>query len=200
MRAPGSSHETAAGVLRNASIAGSFPRVRGTARVLLLPGWVLGPSIPLWGVHMLNSPEPADAGAALYNRFNESLGCRRPDKRGGISWHRNSSMRRLYIVTEEAWSLSSKVSDRKLVSLSDRPLFSGGSMRIAYAYARQRASEFKYLGVFEEGDDLYWWGRNEGDCVNRRFVIKPAPPSSPVFVDKHRQRRGPPAAPQVGAS
>jgi hypothetical protein len=90
-------------------------------------------------------------------------------------------MRRLYIVTEEAWSISSKVIERKLVSLSDRPLFSGGSARVAYAYAKQRAGEFKYHGVFDEGNDTYWWGRNEGDQVNRRFVIKPAPPSQSLF-------------------
>jgi hypothetical protein len=99
-------------------------------------------------------------------------------------------MRRLYIVTEEAWSISSKASERKLVSLSDQPLFSGGSVLIAYAYAKQRASEFKYHGAYDEGDQTYWWGRNEGDRVNRRFVRRPAPPSSPVFVDKDGRTRG----------
>jgi hypothetical protein len=102
----------------------------------------------------------------------------------------DSSMRPFYIVTEEAWSLSLNLSERKLVSLSERPLFSGGSARVAYAYAKQLASQFKYHGSYDEGDQPYWWARNEGDLVNRRFVIKPAPPSLPVDVDKDGHPRG----------
>jgi hypothetical protein len=98
-------------------------------------------------------------------------------------------MRPLYIVTEEAWSLSVKANERTLLDTSERPLFSGGSKRLAYAYARQRAGEFKYYGVHDEGDQLYWWGRNDGDPVNRRFVIKPAPPSLPALVDKDSRAR-----------
>jgi hypothetical protein len=107
------------------------------------------------------------------------------------------SMRPLYIVAEEAWSISAKANERRLLDESERPLFSGGSKRLAYAYARQRASEFKYHGLHDEGDQLYWWGRNDGDPVNRRFVIKPAPPSLPVSVGKDSRSRGRhlPAAP-----
>jgi hypothetical protein len=99
-------------------------------------------------------------------------------------------MRPRYIVTEESWSISSEASERKLLSSSERPLFSGGSVLIAYAFAKHRASEFNYHGVHDEGDQPYWWGRNEGDSVNRRFVIRPAPPSPPVFVGKDGRPRG----------
>jgi hypothetical protein len=100
-------------------------------------------------------------------------------------------MRPLFIVIEEVWSISSKANERRLLNTSDRPLFSGGSKRIAYAYARERATKFKYHGANDdEGDQLYWWGRNESDPFNRRFVIKPAPPSLPVFVDKDGHPRG----------
>jgi hypothetical protein len=98
-------------------------------------------------------------------------------------------MRPLYIVVEEAWSISLKANERKLLETSCRPLFSGGSRRLAYAYARERASGFKYHGVHEEDDQLYWWGRNDGDHVNLRFMIKPAPPSS-ISVGKHVCPRG----------
>jgi hypothetical protein len=98
-------------------------------------------------------------------------------------------MRSLYVVVEEVWPISLK-KERRLLKTSERPLFSGGSMRLAYAYARQRAREFKYHGVHDEDDQLYWWGRNDSDPVNRRFVIKPAPPSLPVFVDKDGRPRG----------
>jgi hypothetical protein len=103
------------------------------------------------------------------------------------------SMRPLYIVTEEAWSISSKANERRLLGSSERPLFSSGTKRLAYAYARERASEFQYHGVHDEDDELYWWGRNESDHVNRHFVIKPAPPSSPLFVDKDGIARGRPS-------
>jgi hypothetical protein len=101
-------------------------------------------------------------------------------------------MRPLYIVVEEVWSISSKANERRLLSTSERPVFSGGTKRFAYAYARERASKFQYHEICEEDDELYWWGRNERDHVNRRFVIKPAPPSSHVFVDKDGLPRGRP--------
>jgi hypothetical protein len=97
-------------------------------------------------------------------------------------------MRPRYIMLEEVWSsASSKASGRRL---SEQPLFSGGGLLIAYAYAKHRASEFDYHGVYDEGDQLYWWGRNEGDRTNRRFVIKPAPSSPPLLVDKDGRSRG----------
>jgi hypothetical protein len=102
-------------------------------------------------------------------------------------------MRPLYIVTEEAWSIWSKANERKLLGSSERPLFSGGAKLVAYAFAKQRASEFTYHGVHDEGGQLYWWGRNEGNRVSRRFVIKPAPPRSPLFLDKDGHPRGRPS-------
>jgi hypothetical protein len=102
-------------------------------------------------------------------------------------------MRPLYIVTEEAWSISPNASERRLLSSSEEPLFSGGTKRLAFSYAQVLASKFRYHGVHDEGDQPYWWGRNEGDRVNRRFVIKPAPPSSPVLVDKDGRPRGRPS-------
>jgi hypothetical protein len=105
----------------------------------------------------------------------------------------------LYIVTEEVWSISSKANERRLVSSSAQPLYSGCRKLVAFSYAKQLASEFRYYGVHEEGDQVYCWGRNEGDVVNHRFVIQPAPSSLPVFVDKggHPRRRslGPPTTP-----
>jgi hypothetical protein len=114
-------------------------------------------------------------------------------------------MRPLYIVTEEVWSISSKTSERRLLSSSEHPLLSGAGILVANVYAKQRASEFQYSGAYDDGDQIYWWGRNEGDEVNRRFVIKPAPPSRPVFVDKDGQPRGrrsrgvPPITPAIEA-
>jgi hypothetical protein len=102
-------------------------------------------------------------------------------------------MRTFYIVTEEAWSMSPKATEQKLLGSSERPLFSGGARLVAYAYAKQRASEFQYYGVHDEDDHLYWWGRNEGDRVSRRFVIKQAPPSLPPFRDKDGRPRGRPS-------
>ena len=102
-------------------------------------------------------------------------------------------MRTFYVVTEEAWSLSSKANERRLLGSSERPLFSGGAKLVAYAFAKQRASEFTFHGFHQDGEHPYWWGRNEGDRVNRRFVIKPAPPSSPVFLDKGGRPRGRPS-------
>jgi hypothetical protein len=102
-------------------------------------------------------------------------------------------MRPLYIVTEEAWSMSTKADERRLLGSSERPLFSGAGRLVAYSYAKQRANEFQYSGVHEDGDQIYWWGRNEGDGVNRRLVIKLAPPSRPVFVDKEGRPRGRPS-------
>jgi hypothetical protein len=94
----------------------------------------------------------------------------------------------LYIVTEEVWSISSKANERRLLSSSARPLYSGCRKLVAFSYARQLASEFRYYGVHEEGDQVYWWGRNEGDVVNHRFVIQAAPSS---FAYVRRQRRPP---------
>jgi hypothetical protein len=102
-------------------------------------------------------------------------------------------MRPLYVVTEEAWSISSKTTERKRLGSSERPLFSGGAKLVAYAYAKQRASEFALHGFHQDGEHPYWWGRNEGDRVNRRFVIKPAPPTLPLFFDKDGRPRGRPS-------
>jgi hypothetical protein len=99
-------------------------------------------------------------------------------------------MRPLYIVTEEAWSISSNANERELLGSSEQPLFSGGAKSVAYAYAKQRASEFVVRGFNQDGEHPYWWGRNEGDRVNRRFVIKPAPLSSPLLFDKDGRPRG----------
>jgi hypothetical protein len=102
-------------------------------------------------------------------------------RRGGNCFRQKDSFDATrYIVTEEAWSISSEASEHKLLGLSAQASFSGGSVLVAYASAKLHASEFNYRGLHEEGDQLYWWGRNEGDRVNRRFVIKPAPPSSLV--------------------
>jgi hypothetical protein len=102
-------------------------------------------------------------------------------------------MPRLYVVTAEAWSSSSNANTHKLLGLSERPLFSGGPMLVAYAFAKQRASEFTIHGFHQDGEHPYWWGRNEGDRVNRRFMIKPAPPSSRLFLDKDGRPRGRPS-------
>jgi hypothetical protein len=99
-------------------------------------------------------------------------------------------MRPLYNVVEEVWSISSKPDERRRLSTSDRPLFSGGTKRLAYAYAQELVSKFRFYGVHDEDDQLYWWGRNEDDHVNRRFLIEPAPPSLPVFVGKDGHPRG----------
>jgi hypothetical protein len=111
--------------------------------------------------------------------------------KGDIFVKRTLSMRPLYIVVEELWSISSKPNERRRLSTSERPLFSGGTQRLAYAYARELASKFQFHGVHNEDDQLYWWGRNEDDRVNRRFVIEPAPPSLPLFVDNDSSSRGP---------
>jgi hypothetical protein len=107
---------------------------------------------------------------------------------GDISVKRTLSMRPLYIVVEEVWSISSKPDERRRLRTSERPLFSGGTKRIAFAHARELASKFQFYGVHDEDDELYWWGRNEIDSVNRRFVIEPAPLSLPLFVDDNRLR------------
>jgi hypothetical protein len=99
-------------------------------------------------------------------------------------------MRPHYIVTEEAWSLSSNANERGLLGSSEQPLFSGGAKSVAYAYAKQRASEFVFHGFNQDGEHPYWWGRNEGDRINRRFVIKPAPPPFRLFFDKDGRPRG----------
>jgi hypothetical protein len=99
-------------------------------------------------------------------------------------------MRPLYIVVEEVWSISSKPDERRRLSTSERPLFSGGTKRLAYAHARELASKFQFYGVHDEDDQLYWWGRNEIDSVNRRFVIESAPLSLPQFVHNDERPRG----------
>jgi hypothetical protein len=108
----------------------------------------------------------------------------------GIGIHREAT---LHIVIEEEWSISSKASERQLLSSSERPLFSGGAKVVACAYAKKRASDFNYHGVHDNGDRLYWSEPNEGDRVNRRFVVKPAPPSPPLLVDKDGRPRGRPS-------
>jgi hypothetical protein len=80
----------------------------------------------------------------------------------------------LYIVVEEVWSISHKPDERRRLSTSERPLFSGGTKRLAFAHARELASKFQLYGVYDGDDQIYWWGRNEIDSVNRRFVIEPA--------------------------
>jgi hypothetical protein len=97
-------------------------------------------------------------------------------------------MQALYIVVEELWSISSKPNERRRLSTSERPLFSGGTKRLAYAHARELASKFQLYGVHDEDDQLYWWGRNEIDSMNRRLVIEPAPLSLPPFADDDRLR------------
>jgi hypothetical protein len=99
-------------------------------------------------------------------------------------------MRPLYIVTEEVWSISHKTNERRLLSRSERPVYSGGTKRLAYGYARELASKFQYHDVHDDDDQLYWWGRNERDHVNRRFVIEPAPPSLLTLMDGRGSRGG----------
>jgi hypothetical protein len=101
-------------------------------------------------------------------------------------------MQALYIVVEELWSISSKPNERRRLSTSERPLFSGGTKRLAYAHARELASKFRFYGVHDEDDQIYWWGRNEEDHANRRFVIEPAQPSLPLplLVDNDERPRG----------
>jgi hypothetical protein len=93
-------------------------------------------------------------------------------------------MQALYIVVEELWSISSKPDERRRLSTSERPLFSGGTKRLAYAHARDLASKFQLYGVHDGDDQIYWWGRNEIDSVNRRYVIEPAR----LLVDNDRLR------------
>jgi hypothetical protein len=95
---------------------------------------------------------------------------------GGVLIKRKPPNAPPYIVAEEAWSLSPSASERRLLSSSEQPLFSGGTKRLAFSYAQVLASRFKYYGANDEGEQPYWWGRNDGERVNRRFVIKPAPP------------------------
>jgi hypothetical protein len=111
----------------------------------------------------------------LRNRVKKSLGwhCQKVHAGETVFVKRIPSMQPFYIVTEETWSISIKASS--LVGSSEQPLFSSGAKVVAYAYAKQRASEFQYSGVHEGADEVYWWGRNEGDDVNRRFVMRPAP-------------------------
>jgi hypothetical protein len=99
-------------------------------------------------------------------------------------------MRPLYIVVEEVWSISSKPDERRRLSTSERPLFSGGTKRLAYAHARDLASKFQLYGVHDGDDQIYWWGRNEEDHANRRFVIEPAQSSLPLLVDNDERPRG----------
>jgi hypothetical protein len=54
--------------------------------------------------------------------------------------------------------------------------------------SRASDSKFQFYGVHDEDDELYWWGWNEIDSVNRRFVIEPAPLSLPLFVNNDRPR------------
>jgi hypothetical protein len=44
------------------------------------------------------------------------------------------------IVIEEVWSISSNANERRLLDTSERPLFWGGSKRLAYARACQQIS------------------------------------------------------------
>jgi hypothetical protein len=100
----------------------------------------------------------------------------------------------LYIVVEEVWSISPKPDERRRLSASERPLFSGGTKRLAFAHARELASKFQLYGVNDGDDQIYWWGRNEIDSVNRRFVIEPAR----LFVHNDCPRgRLPPSPPPV---
>jgi hypothetical protein len=87
----------------------------------------------------------------------------------------------------------SRPTKRRLLGPLERPVFSGCSVSVAYAYAKQRAGEFIVHGFHQDGEHPYWWGRNEGDRVNHRFVIKPAPPSPPLFTDKDGRPRGRPS-------
>jgi hypothetical protein len=80
----------------------------------------------------------------------------------------------LHIVMKEIWSISSNVDERRCLRSSARPLFYGGR-RAALYYAKKRAGRFTYHDFREDADYPYWWGRNEGDQANYRFVIRPAP-------------------------
>jgi hypothetical protein len=110
--------------------------------------------------------------------------------RRGYFVKRTLSMQALYIVVEELWSISFKPNERRRLSTSERPLFSGGTKRLAYAHARELASKFQLYGVHDEDDQIYWWGRNEIDSVNRRFVIEPAALSLPLFAHNEDHPRG----------
>jgi hypothetical protein len=78
------------------------------------------------------------------------------------------------IVVEEIWSISSAADKRTLVRATAQPLFSG-ERQAAFEYAEQCASEFECRGFQEDVDPPYWWGRNDDDRANHRFVIKPVP-------------------------
>jgi hypothetical protein len=79
-----------------------------------------------------------------------------------------------HVVIEEIWSISSDADKRKLLRSSLEPLFCG-ERQAAFDYAKQRVSEFECRGFQEDADYPYWWGRNNGDRANHRFVIRPAP-------------------------
>jgi hypothetical protein len=80
----------------------------------------------------------------------------------------------LHVVIKEIWSISSNAEERQCLRRSAGPLFYGGR-RAAFDYAQKRAKRFTYHDFREDADPAYWWGRNDGDHVNYRFVVRPAP-------------------------
>jgi hypothetical protein len=78
-----------------------------------------------------------------------------------------------HVVVEEIWSISSFDDEQRLLRSTARPLFYGGR-RAAFDCAKQCASEFDTRGFQENAQHPYWWGRDDGDRANHRFVMKPA--------------------------
>jgi hypothetical protein len=79
----------------------------------------------------------------------------------------------LYVVIEEVWSISPDEEKRGPVSRSERPLFAG-DRQAALNHAKQRAGKFEKCDYEDDATYPYFWGRNEGDKANHRFIVKPA--------------------------
>jgi hypothetical protein len=77
-----------------------------------------------------------------------------------------------FVVREEVWSISSESGERKL--LASLGVHFVIDRQAAYEHAERLASEFRHHDLQEDAAYPYWWGRNEGERANHRFVIRPA--------------------------
>jgi hypothetical protein len=82
----------------------------------------------------------------------------------------------IYYVAEEVWSLWTKESEPTLLR-SSVPI-AGGDMAEAKKRAEELASKFTLHDFQGDARDPYWWGRNEGDRENCRYVVRAAAPKA----------------------
>lgn len=82
----------------------------------------------------------------------------------------------IYYVTEEVWSLWTEKSEPTLLR-SSVPVAAGDKAEMEKR-AEELASKFSLRDFQGDEQDPYWWGRNEGDRENHRYVIRAATPNA----------------------